>query len=299
MSAAVYPAVERRNGIASADTLMLLIPGTIWGASFLFIAEGLKAVAPAGVTFVRILIGFATLACFPSTWRRVDRADWPRIALLGFVWLAFPLTLFPYAEERVSSALTGMLNAAIPLFTVIISSTIERRFPSRGIVAGVGVGMFGALLIALPTIHEGRSSTIGMIMILAALVSYGFALSIAKPLEARYGAVPVIWRAQAVSLLLTAPLGGPALLHAHWTPRALLSLIALGALGTAIAPVMLASIAGRIGAARASSSTYLIPGVALILGVVVLNEHVSTIAVIGCAVCVAGAWTMRRAQARA
>ncbi|MGN6183696.1 MAG: DMT family transporter [Thermoanaerobaculia bacterium] len=299
MSAAVYPAVERRNGIASADTLMLLIPGTIWGASFLFIAEGLKAVAPAGVTFVSILIGFSTLACFPSTWRRVDRADWPRIALLGFVWLAFPLTLFPYAEERVSSALTGMLNAAIPLFTVIISSTIERRFPSRGIVAGVGVGMFGALLIALPTIHEGRSSTIGMIMILAALVSYGFALSIAKPLEARYGAVPVIWRAQAVSLLLTAPLGGPALLHAQWTPRALLSLIALGALGTAIAPVMLASIAGRIGAARASSSTYLIPGVALILGVVVLNEHVSTIAVIGCAVCVAGAWTMRRAQARA
>jgi drug/metabolite transporter (DMT)-like permease len=279
-----------------ADSLMLLIPGLIWGASFLFIAEGLRAIAPAGVTFVRIVIGFATLACFPAAWRRVDRADWPRIALLGVVWLAFPLTLFPFAEERVSSALTGMLNAAIPLFTVIVTSAIDRRLPSRGILAGVGVGMFGAVLIALPTIHEGRSSTIGVILILAALLSYGFALSVMKPLQQRYGALPVIWRAQAVAMLLTAPLGVPDMFEARWTLRALLSLIALGALGTAIAHVMLGHVAGRIGAMRASSTTFLIPGVALILGVVVLGEHVAAVAVIGCAVCVAGAWLMRRAQ---
>lgn len=278
------------------DWLLLLIPGVIWGASFLFIAEGLRAIAPAGVTFVRIVIGFVTLACFPAAWRRVDREDWPRIALLGIVWLAFPLTLFPFAEERVSSALTGMLNAAIPLFTVMVTSTIERRLPSRGILAGVGVGMFGAVLIALPSLHEGRSSSIGVLMILAALLSYGFALSVAKPLQQKYGALPVIWRAQLVALLLTAPFGAGDVLHAHWTMRALLSMIALGALGTAIAHVLLAHVAGRIGAARASATTFLIPGVALLLGVVILSEHVALLAVLGCAVCVAGAWLMRRAQ---
>ncbi|HEX7809103.1 MAG TPA: DMT family transporter [Thermoanaerobaculia bacterium] len=295
MTSIVAP-INTSSRRAIPDWVFLVIPGVIWGASFLFIAEGLRAIGPAGVTFVRIAIGFATLAAFPSAWRRVDRADWPRIALLGVVWLAFPLTLFPFAEERVSSALTGMLNAAIPLFTVIITAVIERQLPSRRITMGVAVGMLGAAFIALPTLHEGRSSTIGVVMILAALLSYGFALGVAKPLQQKYGALPVIWRAQAIALILTAPLGAPDLLDAHWTPRALLSLIALGALGTAIAHVMLTVGAARVGAMRASAATFLIPGVALLLGVVVLHEHVSALAVAGCMVCVAGAWLMRRAQ---
>jgi len=49
--------------------LLLIIPGLIWGASFLFIAEGLRSIGPSGVAFVRICIGFATLALFPSARR--------------------------------------------------------------------------------------------------------------------------------------------------------------------------------------------------------------------------------------
>lgn len=283
---------------ATPDWLLLVIPGVIWGASFLFIAEGLKAIGPAGVTFVRIVVGFLTLALFPAAWKPVPRSEWRAIALLGFVWLAFPLTMFPFAEERVSSALTGMLNAANPLFVALVTAVSERRLPPRGIAGGLAVGLAGAVLVALPSLHEGRSSTIGILLILAALVSYGFALGIAKPLQQRHGALPVIWRAQMVALLLTAPLGLPDVARATWTPRAVLSLIALGALGTAIAHVMITIAAGRVGPTRASATTFLIPGVALLLGVIVLGERVSAIAVAGCAVCVAGAWLMRRGQMR-
>jgi drug/metabolite transporter (DMT)-like permease len=284
--------------VKRSDWLLLAILGVIWGTSFLFIAEGLRAIGPNGVTFVRILIGFATLALFPSTWRRIERRDWAAVALLGVVWFAFPMSMFPHAEERVSSALTGMLNGAAPLFTALVTYTLSRTLPSRGITVGLTVGVIGAVLVALPGIHEGRSSAVGVLLILAALISYGFALSIALPLQQRYGTLPVIWRAQAMALLLTAPLGLPDVFSARWTPVPILSLVALGAFGTGIAFVMMTTAASRLGPTRASATAFLIPGVALLLGVAVRGEHVALLSVVGCAVCVAGAWVMRHAQER-
>jgi drug/metabolite transporter (DMT)-like permease len=287
------------SGFASSgavDWILLVVPGLIWGASFLFIAEGLRAVGPAGVTFVRILVGFLTLALIPASRRPVARSDWGALALLGVIWLAFPLSMFPFAEQRVSSALTGMLNGATALFTAAVAAFLARRLPSRGIATGLAVGLAGAVLVAWPSLGEGRSSVDGVLLILAALVSYGFALNLARPLQQKYGALPVIWRAQAVGLALTAPFGLPDLLVARFTLGPLLALLALGALGTGVAYVLTAVAAGRMGATRASATTFLIPAVALVLGVLVRGERVAVLSVVGGAVCVAGAWLIRRAQ---
>lgn len=284
---------------SASDWLLLVLPAVIWGASFLFIAEGLEAIGPNGVTFVRVLVGFLTLAMFPATRRPIERRDWKAVALLGFVWFAFPLSMFPHAELRVSSALAGMLNGAVPLFTAIIASALARRFPSRGILVGLAVGLTGVVLIALPTLGEGRSSGVGVLLIFLAVLSYGFALPIAQPLQKKYGALPVIWRAQAVALVLTAPLGIPDIPRAEWSLVPLLSLLALGALGTGIAFVLMTTAAGRLGATKASGAVFLTPGVALFLGVLVRDESVAILSVVGCVVAVAGAWIMRRAQTTA
>src|SRR6202142_2807094 len=167
----------------SADWLLIAIPGLIWGASFLFIAEGLKAIGPNGVTFVRLCFGFATLAFFPAARKRVERRAWPGILLVGVLWFAFPLSMFPFAEQRVSSALTGMLNAAVPLFTAIVASVLTRSAPSRRLAAGLFVGLAGTVLVAWPTLHQGRSSMDGVLLTLAGVTSYGFALNLARPLQ--------------------------------------------------------------------------------------------------------------------
>ena len=281
--------------------MLVVVPGLIWGASFLFIAEGLEAVAPMGVTFVRIAVGFATLSLVPSARRPILREDWAKTAALGVLWLAFPLSMFPFAEQHVSSALAGMLNGATPLFAALVASLLARRAPSRQVAFGLAIGFAGAVLIALPglsgpTAMSGQTS--GVLMILAALVSYAFAYSLARPLQQRNGALPVIWRALGVALVLTAPFGAPALADAHWTARSLGSLVALGALGTGVAYAMLATAAGRMDATRAAANNFIIPVVSLLLGVGIRHEHVNSLSIVGAGVCLTGAWLIRPSSLR-
>jgi drug/metabolite transporter (DMT)-like permease len=281
------------------DSLLIVLPGIIWGASFLFIAEGLDAVAPSGVAFVRILVGFLTLSLVPAVRRPIAKADRGRTAALGVIWMAFPLTMFPFAEQHVSSALAGMLNGAVPLFVAATASGIARRLPPRPILAGLAVGFLGAILVAAPGVTAGgdpRGQAIGVLLILAALVSYGFAYSLSGPLQQRNGALPVIWRALGVAVVLTAPLGVPAVLAGHWSLRPAAALVALGAGGTGIAYVLTATAAGRMGATVASVNNFYIPVVALALGVGLRHERVSWISILGAAVCLAGAWLIRRAR---
>src|SRR5215468_11144783 len=88
---------------AASDWALLVLPGLIWGASYLFIAESLRSIAPNGLTFVRIVIGFVTLSLVPAARRRLNPQDRWKGAALGVLWMAFPLSMFPFAEERVSS----------------------------------------------------------------------------------------------------------------------------------------------------------------------------------------------------
>jgi drug/metabolite transporter (DMT)-like permease len=275
------------------DWSLLIVPGVIWGASFLFIAEGLEALAPNGITFLRLAIGFATLSVVPSARRALHPGDGRGVALLGVIWLAFPLSLFPFAEQRVSSALTGMLNGATPIFAVMVAGLMARRWPERPVMMGLATGVAGAVLMAVPGLG-GSSSAVGIAMIVTALVCYGVALNIARPLQQRSGALPVVWRALGVAVVLTAPLGLPDVLGARWTTPAVLSMLALGTLGTCVANVVMTTAAGRLGASRASATLFLVPVVALVLGVVVRGERVAALSIAGAAVCLLGAWLIRQ-----
>lgn len=279
------------------DWILLITPGAIWGTSFLLIAEGLEAVGPYGVAFLRIAIGFATLSFFPAARRPIPRADLRQIVVLSVTWMAFPLCMFPLAEQHVSSALTGMLNGSVPLFTAAVATIVARRLPQRGILVGLFVGFAGAVAMALPQWKAG-SDRVGVMLILAALASYGIAFNIAGPLQQRNGALSVIWRALGIAMLLTAPLGIPDVLSAEWSLSAVLALLSLGAMSTGIAFVAFATAAGRMGPTRASATSFLMPVVSLILGILVRDERVALLSIIGAAVCLTSAWMIRRVKER-
>lgn len=292
-------AETRRSALktaAAGDLGLIVVPGVVWGASFLFIAEGLRAVGPHGVAFARIAAGFATLACFPAARRPIARDAWPRIALLAIFWMAIPLTLFPYAEQRVSTALAGMLNGAVPLFAAIVAAIIARRLPTRNVVIGLGVGLSGVLLVALPNLSKGGASMDGVLLVLLAITLYGISINVARPLQMTYGALPVLVRALGLATLITAPLGLPEVVHGNWSIVPFLSLVALGALGTGIAYVLSTTAAGRLGATRASSAIFITSPVALLLGVVLLHERIALISIVGALLCIAGALIIRRPE---
>ena len=161
------------------------------------------------------------------------------------------------------------------------------------VATGIAGGLVGGVLMAWPGLGTGGSSALGVGIIVAACISYGFAVNLARPLQQRNGALPVVWRALGWALILTLPFGAPAIAHAHWTPASLGSLIALGALGTGVAYAVLATAAGRLGATRASSNNFIIPVVSLLLGVLVRHEQVSGVSIAGAGICLLGAWLIR------
>ncbi len=279
---------------AAFDLARLALPGLIWGTSFLLIAEGLEAFPPSLITPMRIGFGFLTLAFFARARQSLPRSDWARIVVLGVVWMAFPLSMFPFAETRVSSGVTGMLNGATPIFVAAIATLIARRPPPRHQLIGLAVGSLGVALIALPTLDEGRSSGIGVALILSALASYGVALNLAVPLIQRHGSLPVMWRTQAVAFVLTAPFAVRDVDNVEFRWQPFLAIAALGVFGTAMAYVLAASNAARFGPTRASITTYVIPVVAVVLGAVLRDERVFAIAVVGCLVTLLGAWLAGR-----
>jgi len=277
------------------DWLLLITPGAIWGTSFLLIAEGLEAVGPYGVAFLRIAIGFLTLSFFPAARRPIARGDFRAILILSVTWMAFPLCMFPLAEQRVTSALTGMLNGSVPLFTAAVAGILARRLPQRGVLVGLVVGFAGAVAMALPQWRPGNDR-VGVFLILAALASYGIAFNIAGPLQQRNGALPVIWRGLGMAMLMTAPLGIPEVIRANWSLGPALALLSLGAMSTGIAFVAFAIAAGRMGATRASATSFLMPVVSLLLGMIVRDEKVALLSMLGAAVCLWSAWLIRRSK---
>jgi drug/metabolite transporter (DMT)-like permease len=297
---AATPSITRPEDrpLALRDWGALAMPGLIWGSSFYLIAEGLDSFQPFLVTWLRILFGLVVILSVPSARQPVPSTAWPKLIVLGVVWIAIPLSLFPLAEERVSSSVTGMLNGATPIFTAIIAAVIVRRLPPHRQTLGLLVGLAGIVLIAIPTWSDdsqGGSSAAGVVMILFALACYGIALNIAGPLQRQLGALPVICRMLLVAGVLVAPFGIAGIGDSEFGWGSALAVAALGAFGTGVAYVLMASNAGRYGGTRASSTTYLIPGVSIVLGISFRAESVEWIALAGCAIALAGAYLVNTA----
>jgi drug/metabolite transporter (DMT)-like permease len=278
------------------DWGILALIALIWGSSFLFMEIGLRSFAPGVVTLARIGLGTATLALLARARTPVDREDWGRIALLGTVWMAIPLTLFPIAQQWIDSSVAGMINGAMPIFAAAWSAYLLRRLPGWRQMLGIGIGFLGIVLVFLPELQASPDTALGALVALFAVTFYGLATNLAVPLQQKYGAAPVVLRAQMVALLLVLPFGLWQLGESTWSWESALAMIPLGILGTGLAIVLMATLAGRVGAPRASIAIYFLPLVAVVLGVVVLGESVAPMALVGVALVLVGAWIASRRE---
>lgn len=299
MTAPMIAAASDRKAFTLLDWALLASVAVMWGSSYLLIEVGLDHLHPAAVAWLRLLFGAATLACIPAARRPLHRADWPPVAVLGVVWMAIPFLLFPFAQQTTASSLAGMINGAAPLFTAAIAAAWSRRMPRTWHLAGLGIGLAGVLAINWPAAVGAHATVLGAGMIVLATLLYGVAFNLAEPLEQRSGALPVIWRAQLVALVLVAPPGVAGVIGSVPAWSSLLAMIALGVFSTGLAFAAFTTLVGRVGAPRASVTVYFIPAVAILLGVVLRDEPVASIAIGGTALVLLAAYlTSRREPSR-
>jgi drug/metabolite transporter (DMT)-like permease len=289
-------ATPEEQPFATQDWACMGAVALMWGSSFLFIDIGVDHLAPTVVAGGRLACGAATLALVPAARRSVPAGAWPSLAALAVCWMAVPFVLFAVAQRHIDSSLAGMLNAAAPLCTALVAAAWARSLPERRRVAGLVIGFAGVVAVCLPTLGASESSGLGIGLVLLATLLYGVAFNLTARLQPRYGALPVIWRAQVIAAALLAVPAALALPDSEFAWSSVAAVAVLGSLGTAGAFAAFSTLAGRVGSTRASVTTYLLPAVAIVLGAVVRDERIAAASVGGCALILAGAYMTTRVR---
>jgi len=267
-----------------ASTMLTL--AAIWGCSFLFISVGVRELPPLYLALGRVIAGSVVLLTILIAKREPLPRDpwlWAHSFVVGAIGSAIPWTLFGYGEERIPSLLAGIWNGITPLVVLPIAVLIfrtEKFSAQRGI--GLLIGFAGMLVVLGAWRVQGGANLAGQALCMLAAVSYGLAI----PYQKRFLAGTTLsGTALSTSLLLcatvqlavVAPLVTRQAPPAPWSlsPETVLSVLALGALGSGLAFVLNMRNIRLIGASRSSMVTYLMPIFSIVVGILVLHEHLT------------------------
>jgi drug/metabolite transporter (DMT)-like permease len=258
---------------------LLVVLALIWGASFLFIKEGVYDFSPVVVAWLRLVIGAVMLALWllvQSGWREgvaEVRRGGREAGLLGIVQNALPFVLISWGETHIDSGVAAIGNASVPIFLALLALRYARGERSTGTrLAGVCLGIVGVAVLTGVNPRGGWWGVAGTMAVIVASLSYAVGGLWSQRMLRRTRALP----------LTVASLGGGALVltpfalaslpgHAPgW--KAVLSVAALGVFGTAVGMVLYYHLITIAGSAKASLVTYLQPVFAVVYGVVLLAE---------------------------
>ncbi len=292
----------------------------IWGSSFLLMKVSLHAFSAVQIAAWRLACGFVTLALLaalsPGRRVRLPRGPkvWVHLQVSAFLLGTLPFTLFALSQTRVASALAGVGNAITPVATVLCSLALLRTesLPWHK-VAGVVIGFGGVLMVLQPWQSAGRPDALGFGMALAGGSSYALGWTYNR----RYlAACDLGGLAQPMAVLLLAGLQMIPVLLTWWLwiadvaapwslqvgPRdavlPLAAVTALGVLGTGVAYAFQFDVVRAAGPTVGSTVTYLIPLVAISLGVLVLGESLGVAQGVGAAVILSAAALVQRPGTR-
>jgi drug/metabolite transporter (DMT)-like permease len=281
--------------------LLFATMGAIWGIPYLLIRIAVRDIAPPTLVFFRTAP--AGLILLPLVLRRdVLRAllgRWRMILVYTVVELGIPWLLLFRAEQRLSSSLSGLLVATVPLIAVLLARLTGHEEPlGARRLFGLGVGLAGVAVLVGVDVHGPDLIAVGEI----GIVAIGYALG--PFVVSRYlPDVPAIGVVGA-SLVLTALAYSPvALTHLprRLSPEEIASVVILFVVCTALAFLIFFQLIAEVGPARATVITYVNPAVAVVLGVALLGENFSLGIALGFPLVLAGSFLgtggLRRAEA--
>jgi drug/metabolite transporter (DMT)-like permease len=274
---------------------LLAIVAAIWGASYLFIKVAVDEVEPTAMMFIRLVLATAVLVPV-LIWRlgaseaavAVRQTGWRSFGV-GLLNAALPFVLIAWGEKYVDSGVAAIANATVPIFVVLLAfrfNPSERVYGLR--LAGILVGLVGVGVLAGLHPEGGWWAVAGTLAIVIASLSYAAANHFVQHNYSETAPLVIATVSCATAALILAPFALVQWPEEMPSWEATGSIVALGVLGTAVALLFFYRLLNRYGAARASLVTYLLPPVALVYGVLILDEEVTLNAALGLVLILAG-----------
>ena len=283
MTAAATSATRARPWVTD-----FVVLAAIWGASFLFMRVAAVEFGALPTAAVRVAIAAAFLVPI-LLWKRqgaVLREHWKPVFLVGVLNSGIPFALYSYALLHITTGLSAILNATVPLFGALVAWWWLKDRPNGSRVLGLAIGFAGVALLASGKASfkpdaSGVASGWAIVACLVATLCYGIAASFTKRF---LGGLPPLVTATGSQLGATLGLALPALWL--WPAKmpggtAWLALLAVGVLCTGVAYILYFRLIEQAGPARALAVTFLVPVFALVYGVLLLGEAITPL-MIGC-----------------
>jgi drug/metabolite transporter (DMT)-like permease len=265
--------MKRKQFISEwSDWLTLIFLGMVWGTSFILIKKSLIAFDKVQVAGLRILI--SSLAFLPVVlfqYAKINWKKWDKLLLIGILGNGIPPFLFATAQTKLSSSLAGVLNALTTIFTLLVAILFFKRKWNKFHALGVVVGFGGAMMIILYNNKIEGNFYYAMLVVVATML-YAFGGNIVNH---KLGDVRPL-HISAVSLVFLMPVGLIAIgtsdffdvMNTHpdaWSSLAAAFVLAI--VNTVISSVLFYRLIQQTSAVFASTTTYLIPVFAVLVGV--------------------------------
>jgi drug/metabolite transporter (DMT)-like permease len=267
----------------------------IWGCSFLFIKVALEGLSATQVVLGRIVLGAIALLLWVAVRREPlprQPVVWAHAAVMGVVSNVVPFLGFAWGEDNgATSSLAGIYNATTPLWTLVfVILALPSEHPTRARLVGLVTGFVGVLVVLAPWRSLHGAGLNGQLACLGAGACYGVAFVYTRRFLSGRAAPIGLAVAQlicaAVEIGVIAPLVATG--HVSLPPRVWVSVLALGAAGTGLAYVIYYGLVRDVGATTASTVTYVVPLVAVTLGVAALGESLRWNDFVGALIVLAG-----------
>ncbi|HST15961.1 MAG TPA: DMT family transporter [Gaiellaceae bacterium] len=261
----------------------------IWGIPYLMIRVAVRELAPVTLVFFRTSIGAALLVPF-AMWRSELRplvARWWPLLAYTVIEVVIPWVLLARAETKLTSSLTGLLIAAVPLVgAVVVALTGSRERQGRRRWLGLLVGIGG--VAALVGLDVGQVSALAVAEVGGVAVCYAIGPIILSRRLSDVPALGVVAASLVIATVLYAPFAALRWPSKLPSPHVIESVIGLAVVCTALAFLVFFALIAEVGPVRATVITYVNPAVAAVLGVAILSEHLSAGMLVGFGLILAG-----------
>ncbi len=268
----------------------------IWGIPYLLIRVAVRDLSPAALVLSRTVI--AAVILLPLAARRNELRPlvrhWRPLVVFAVIEIAIPWVLLGTAEQRLSSSLTGLLIAAVPLVAVVVAAgSGDRERLSGARAAGLLLGVLG--VAAIVGVNLDGASAAPLVEVGLVAVCYAVGPLILQRYLAHLPSMGVIAASLALTAIVYVPIAAFSVPSEMPSVAVVGAVVGLAVVCTALAFVVFFALIGEIGPVRATVITYVNPAVAALLGVVVLGEHLTVGVIFGFALVLAGSVLATRA----